>query len=39
MVYANGGAGNDIAYVNIDGMHYASTHGCEKVRKIHTHTL
>lgn len=39
LVYANGGPGKDLAYVNIDGMHYARTHGCEKVRKIHTHRL
>ncbi len=40
VMYANCGSGNNnVAYVNIFGMHYAAKHGCQSVRKIHTHTL
>jgi Ca2+-binding RTX toxin-like protein len=40
VVYANCGSGRrNVAYVNVFGMHYAHTHGCQTVRKIRTHTL
>ncbi len=40
IIYTDCGSGkHNTAYVNIFGMRYASTHGCQTVRKIHTHVL
>ncbi len=39
VVYTNCGPGRNVAYLNSFGMGYASAHGCQTVRKIHTHTL
>jgi Ca2+-binding RTX toxin-like protein len=40
VVYVNCGSGrHNVAYVNIFGMRYARAHGCQSVRKIHTHVL
>ncbi len=39
VVYIDCGKGRNLAYVNAEGMRYASRHGCQRVRRIRTHRL
>jgi Ca2+-binding RTX toxin-like protein len=39
VVYESCGTGRNLAFVNSFGMRYASDHGCQRVREIHTRTL